>query len=140
MATNKHLSESEYPFLVKARPQSVSFTRNNNNFLQTASASYEAVAKVEYLGSDVLGIPDTIDVNAWNDGGTSISIEIQDVTNGNQIAEATVVTSSSEVNIEDLGTLSNIPTGPAMFEIRLLLVGGGMGDQAKASTFSIYEK
>jgi len=37
------------------RPQSVSFTRNNNNFIETSDSSYEAVAKVEYLGSDVLG-------------------------------------------------------------------------------------
>lgn len=122
------------------RPQSVSFTRNNNNFIETSDSSYEAVAKVEYLGSDVLGIPDTIDVNAWNDGGTSISIEIFDVSNGNQIAEVTGVTSTSEANIQNLGALANIPTGEAMFEIRLKLVGGGMGDDAKISTFSIYKK
>lgn len=141
MAEEKaYLNGIDYPYLIKARPQTVSFTRNNNSSVQTADTSYDLVAKVEYLGSDVLGVPDTIDLNAWNDGGTSISIEIQDITNGNQIAEATLITSSSEANIEDLGTLSNVPTGPAVFEIRMLLVGGGMGDQAKASTFSIYEK
>ena len=119
-------------------PQSFSFPRNNSDFLQENSATYVSVAKFIYTGSSVLGIPTTIKANAWNDGGTSISIQIFDVTNGAQIAEVTGVISAAADNIQDLGALSNIPLSQAVFEIRILLVGGGMGDQAKISSLTIY--
>jgi len=119
-------------------PQSFSFTRNGSDFLQETSGTYVSMAKFIYAGSSILGVPTTIKVNAWNDGGTSISIQIFDVTNGLQVAEVTGVVTSAIDNIQDLGVLANIPLNAALFEVRLLLVGGGMGDQAKISSLTIY--
>jgi hypothetical protein len=119
-------------------PQSFSFTRNNNDFLQENGASYSSVAKFIYTGSSILGIPTIIKANVWNFGGTSVSIQIFDVTNSLQIAEVTNVTNSSIDNIQDLVAISNIPLNAALFEVRLLLVGGGMGDSARISSLIIH--
>lgn len=124
--------------IISIIPQSFSFTRNNNDFLQENNGAYQSLCKITYGGTDLFGIHTNIITNAWNDGGTSISIEIFDTTNGNQIAEVTGITSASIDNIVNLGTLTNLPTGQAVFEVRVLLVGGGMGDQAKISSLTIY--
>ncbi len=123
-------------------PQSFAFTRNNQRYVDTNDDEYQTVASPMYPGSDALGIPTTIEANCWNDGGTSISVRIIDLTNGDEvtpvvIAEATGITTSDEFNIEDLGSLSNIPTGSILLGVQLLLTGGGMGDDAAISSLTI---
>ena len=122
---------------IKTQSQPFVFTTNNNDFIQENNGAYTSVAKISYAGSDRLGIPRSIFGNIWNDGGISVSIQIFDVTNSLQIAELTGIVSASEANISDLGALTNVPTGRAVFEIRLLQVGGGMGDNAKMSSITI---
>jgi len=134
---------SSLPDSVKTTiPQSFAFTRNNQRYVDTNDDEYETVASPIYPGSDALGIPTTIEANCWNDGGTSISVRIIDLTNGDEvtpvvIAEATGITTSDEFNIEDLGSLSNIPTGSILLGVQLLLTGGGMGDDAAISSLTI---
>lgn len=121
---------------ITTHPQSFSFTRNNNEYLQENGTA--VVAKIMYAGSDVLGVPTKIIANCWNDGGTSVDITIIDATNSDNVIATLNITSSSEENIADLGTLSNIPTGNAVFEVEITLNGGGMGDEAKISSLTIY--
>jgi len=116
--------------------QSYAFTRNNSEFVQEGGT--DVVAKITYAGSTTLGIPTNIIANVWNDGGTSVDITITDETNSNQIAQLLGITSSSEENIADLGTLSNIPLANAVISITLTLNGGGMGDDARISSLTIY--
>jgi len=120
-------------------PVHTSFTRNNSDHVQENSGAYTTVAKIIYAGSSVLGVPTSIIANVWNDGATSVDIRVIDATNGDVvIAELTGITSSFDGNIPNLGTLSNIPTGNASFEVQLALNGGGMGDQARISSLTIY--
>lgn len=124
--------------LSKSDPRSFSFTRNNNDFVQANGIFYESVAKIAYVGSDDSRVPTNIIANVWNDGGTSVTLRVSDVTNFNTIAEVTGITSSSSTNLVDMGVLSNLPSGNAVFSVELILVGGGMGDQAKISSLTIY--
>ena len=137
-ADSNVFTDAEKARLGATIPQTVSFTRNNTPSLQENLTTYQTAAKVRYVGSAILGVPTTIEVNAWLDGGTSFSVEIFDVTNGNQIAEVTGATGALENNSQSLGSLTNVPAGGALFEVRILLTGGGMGDQARISTFTIY--
>lgn len=124
--------------LIKTDVQSFSFTRNNNDFVQENSLTYVSVSKITYVGTDRLRTPTNIIANVWNDGGTSVSVRVTDITNANVIAELTGITSSSDINIEDLGALSNLPNSPALFLVELLQIGGGMADNAKISSLTIY--
>lgn len=120
-------------------PVPVSFTDLNNAFVQTDEAVYTEVAKFNYPGTSNAGIHTVIEANVYNDGGTDVDIRIVDITNGSAvIAELTGITSSSTDNVEDLGTVSNLPTAPALFAVEILLNGGGMGDDAKVSALTMY--
>jgi len=124
---------------IKPQTLSFSFTRNNNPNIQNNGSAYETSAKILYPGTGVTGIHTKMFSNAWNDGGTSIDLRVIDLTNGNNvIAQNLIIISQQEDNIVDLGTLSNLPTDEAVFAIQLRLNGGGMGDQAKISSLTIY--
>lgn len=123
---------------IKTQSQPFVFTRNNFDFIQENSNTYVSVAKITYAGTNTLGVPTKIISNVWNDGGTSVSIRVVDITNAQVIAELTGITSANDFNLENLGTLSNLPLLPALFQIELLQNGGGMGDNAKISSLTIY--
>lgn len=85
--------------------------------------TYTAIAHMIWRGSTSLGTPSNVRVKARRSGGSSdYDIRLYDVTNALQIAEVT-----AQVNdvfaIIDLGTLSNISAGEAMWEVQ-----GKVGD------------
>jgi len=82
---------------------------------QTNSTSYVILRRVIFAGTTALGTPSKI--KAIADSVTSASIKIYDVTNSQTICELTGLSSGSPA-IHDLGTLSNLPTGEAIFEIQ----------------------
>ncbi len=53
-----------------------------------------------------------------------MDIRVYDVTNSQVICEKIDITSGTPVVI-DLGTISNLPTGAAVWEVQLLGTGGG---------------
>lgn len=116
-----------------------SFTRNNSNFLQNNGSVYETSAKLIYPGTSITGTHSTILCNAWNFGGASIDIRVIDLNNGNAVvAEVLGITTTSTINIADLGTLSNLPASQSNFAVQVRLNGGGMGDQARISSITMY--
>ena len=72
----------------------------------------------------------SIDAVSYKTGNSSsYDIRVYDATNSLVIADANFANSSSTVN--SLGTLSNLPTGPAIFEIQAKKNGGN----GKSHTF-----
>jgi uncharacterized spore protein YtfJ len=91
---------------------------------QTNSLGYAAIARFGFDGSTAVGTP--IQINAVaSTSATSYSIRIVDITNGSLvIAELTGQTNATPTII-DLGTITNIDAGAAIWEVQMLKAGGG---------------
>ncbi len=86
-----------------------------------ASDSYEEKGNFIWPGSSYIGTPASIKVTGILDRTGTGYVKIYDLTNAQQICEGTVT--SLSWGIADLGTLSNIPTGEAIWEIHLKKAG-----------------
>lgn len=67
---------------------------------------------------------------------TSYDITVSDVTNNNQIALANFVNTSQQIN--DLGTLTNIPESEAIFEMYIRKTGGSENDNVHIESVVLY--
>lgn len=89
-------------------------------YIAEGGTSYTVVAYVHYKGSIAEGTITAIKIIASMDGATDTgSIKIYDSTNSLTIAENVNGISGTTAAIYDLGTISNIPTGAAIFEIQV---------------------
>jgi hypothetical protein len=100
-------------------------------YLKGSNSDYEVKAYINFPGSTAVGTPTAIKSLVWNDSGSGSSIRIYDRTNSNIIAELTSFSGSSP-QLLDLGTLSNVPTGQAVFEVQTKK-GGSAGEVRLAS-------
>lgn len=88
--------------------------------LQTGASTYTVLARFIFEGSTQVGTP--TEANVIYSVQTPVSqadIRIFDSTNSLTIAEATNLSSTTEV-IQSLGAVSNIPAGQALFELQAL--------------------
>lgn len=90
---------------------------HNNVAKSTVSATYEAQIQWPFLGSTALGTPTGIKVTGEVAGGTTSKVRVYDVTNSQVICELTGI-SNTTAQVLDLGTLSNVPTGAAVWELQ----------------------
>ena len=97
-----------------------SFHDNNQADISTGSVTYKKMLSMIFRGTTLLGVPSKLQAGIFVSGGgtPSMDIKVFDVTNLMTIAEKTNVTNTVET-ITDLGTLSNLPTGLALFEVQL---------------------
>ena len=84
----------------------------------TINNNYVIVGRFAFRGTTILGTPTNIKAVVVMSGANPGDIKIFDVTNSLQIVEKTGI-SNTTVAIIDLGALSNLPTGEAMFELQL---------------------
>lgn len=106
-------------------------TPKNNLFTYTPRTTYSSSlvyqrvgGPFKYQGSDNVGNIDYIEVVAYKDAlPTSYDVRIYDSTNGTVLAESTGLTNTDE-QIIDLGTISNIPSGPSLLEVQVKQSGG----------------
>ena len=89
--------------------------------LVVATDSYEIKGSFVWPGSSYIGTPVSIKIAGILDVAGTGYVKIYDLTNSQQICEGTLTT--TDWSIADLGTLSNIPTGEAVWEIQLKSVG-----------------
>ena len=75
--------------------------------------------------------------NLWRVDSGSVSIKIMDLTNSTTICEVTGITSTSEINQVDMGTLSNLPTAAAVFGIFVSTGSEAKKDFAKLASLII---
>jgi hypothetical protein len=102
----------------------LSFGSDTSYEVNASGADYTKSATFIYAGSTTVGAITMIRLNAWV-SGTDASFRIYDATNALVIAEITGVTSTDELNVVDMGTLSNIPTASAIFEVQIKRDTGG---------------
>ena len=93
-------------------------------FFEFTEATYLAVKRFIFPGSTAWATPSAIKVGVEVDAGDSMDIRIWDLTNSLAIATKTGITNTTWA-IVDLGTVSNVPTAQALWEIQGRLPGGG---------------
>ena len=106
------------------------------NIASTTQTSYAIVAEVIFGGTTALGTPTEIKALLEMSGATNIDIRIYDVTNALVIVEklANVVPTATIVN---LGALSNLSTGEAIWEVHLRRNGGTGSSMAIIHSFQV---
>jgi hypothetical protein len=86
--------------------------------VETGSGTYANLAHFIYSGSNSIGDIIKINVNSWVTGTSSCDIRFINKQNGDLICELFGVVSQDEFNIQDMGTITNLPTGPQVIEIQ----------------------
>lgn len=103
--------------------------------LLTASNNYAVIARFKFRGTTVLGTPSNIEAIINVNGANPGDIKIFDFTNSLDIAEKTGI-ANIVPQIVDLGALSNLPAGPAIFELQLRVPAVG-AVQIQAHSLSV---
>ena len=99
---------------------------------------YIFVANFIFRGTTALGTPTAIKViSLVEDASNAASIKIFDVTNSLTIAEGTGFT-NIVFAINDLGTLSNLSAGEAIWELQGKLTTDTKGDDLNIGSLSVY--
>jgi len=101
-----------------------------NDAAETTATSYAIVSELIFAGTTMLGTPTEIKAILEMTGATNMDIRIFDVTNALVIVEklGNVVPIPT---IVDLGALSNLPTGEAIWEVQLRRTGGTGSSRAR---------
>ena len=97
---------------------SFSYSSGTKSFgaLKTDKTTWKLLASFIYDGSTLSGTPENFKILAWNkDAGKTSYIKLYDYTNDNDIAEITITNNTRQIHITN--TISNLPTGRAIFEI-----------------------
>ena len=93
-------------------------------FINVVSLSYVPIVRWIYPGSDNVGDISAIKALCHVVSG-SMSIRVFDFTNSLTICEKTGISNTSPT-FHDLGAISNLPTGQAVFEIHVKGSGGSI--------------
>lgn len=83
---------------------------------QTSSASYVTLGRFLFRGSNLWSTPQALKIVAKVASGTG-AVRVQDVTNSLTIAEDAAIVATTDT-ILDLGTIANVPTGEAVWELQ----------------------
>lgn len=87
--------------------------------IQTSNTTYTSLTTFIYSGSDSIGTIDYIDILGYMDSSnTSYDVKIVNISNNTIIAEKTGLKNDTIQKI-DMGTISNVPTSEAIFELQL---------------------
>jgi hypothetical protein len=90
----------------------------------TGDTTYFTAHIFEFQGTDLVGSPYQAVIVGGIVDSTTQDIRIYDFTNAKVICEVTGI-STSFPSMVDLGTLSNLSTGPAIWEIQMKRPSGG---------------
>jgi hypothetical protein len=101
--------------------------------------AYKIMAQSIWPGSDLVGVPPAINVNAYCDAATDLcAIKIYDATNALTVAEITGITATDLDTILDMGTLTNIATGESVWEWQGLQVDDDKNSRIDIQSVVIY--
>jgi len=108
----------------------------NQPYLDTVSLTYVSAARFIFRGTDI-GTPTKIKATCWVDNVGDIgAIKIYDLTNSATIAENNNITNTTE-SIIDLGTLSNLPSSEAIWEVQFARPTGSGQDKFNLSSLLV---
>ena len=115
------LVSSHVPTYIK--PHEIFFTIQSR-ISEITNTTYSRLITFKYDGSDNIGDIDYVEIICWKDSNvTSYDIRLVNRQNSDVIAEATGLTNNT-LDINDLGTISNIPTESTILELQGRRVGG----------------
>lgn len=118
-------------------PIEIIFTGGTDSDFNTVSATYVQAGVFRFGGTTTLGTPTKIKAVGWKDAATtSWDVQVLDITNSLTIVTKTGNTGNSP-EIVDLGTLSNLPTAEAMFEVQIKRTGGTGGNMVHINELSV---
>jgi len=106
-----------------AKSMVLSFASGSSKHVSTNSPTYESLAHLVYAGSDAVGPILEFNLNAWVSMNTG-DVRVYDLTSGLEIAELAGISGTAESTVGDMGAISNLPTGPAVFEVQGKKNGG----------------
>jgi hypothetical protein len=97
-------------------------TQNNNTaYFEQGQTAYATAVVLHYEGSGGLTArtPDKYKVVVAGAATGTIDVRLYDLTNGTTIAEALAVAVTAVPSIVDVGTVANVPTAEAIFEVQV---------------------
>ena len=118
----------------------LSFANEAQFYLIAEETTYEILVNYLFRGTDVIGSPDAIKMIATTTGSIGgLDVRIYDVTNSLVICEKLGFLAAVDqvFEIVDLGTLSNLPTSSAIFELQVKLQIDGAGKRGWISALSM---
>jgi len=96
----------------------ITLSGNANNYLLAKNTTYTVLTSLIFKGTTILGSPTKIKaIIHVKTAAKPGDVRIYDLTNANAICEVTGISSLVPI-VVDLGTLSNLPSGEAMFEVQ----------------------
>ena len=110
--------------------------QHNWQYIDHKKSTWGVVGSFLFAGTDALGIPASIRVIAGVTTADEVGVRIYDLTNNNVIAEVRNQTGSYP-SIINLGTISNLPTGAAVFELQVIRDAGNSSKKVRATGVSI---
>lgn len=120
-------------------PISLQFNGSNGSPFDTSSTTFVVVSRIIYRGTTIdntiggiLVIAGTSNANATG------QVQVFDATNSNIIATSAIFGPDLPLTIIDLGTISNLPTTQAIFEIQVRRVNTSGGGAAILNSIQIY--
>lgn len=116
---------------------SISFASNDGTLgLTVSTGDYELKGNFIWPGTSYLGSPISAKVTCYMDKAGSGYFKIYDLTNGQQICEAFNTTTGAWV-ILDLGTLSNVSAGEAIWEFWMKATGTPKAPDFTVGSFQV---
>ena len=88
-----------------------------DNSERANSADYSIISRFGFDGSDNIGTPIAVKMLSHMGSATDYRIRLYDITNSLVICESAVLT-NTDPELKDCGTVSNIPTTPAVWELQ----------------------
>lgn len=119
-----------------------SFPTVNDPFIEKGvTATYTALAVVQYEGSTVLGTPTTCTFVQGADNTGNRRWRLYDVTNA-QVIATSAIQANQALAVTSFGALTNIPAAAAYFEIQVQDIVAGVptnhGGKPRLATFNLY--
>lgn len=114
----------------------LSFNDSSGPSVKTTSTSYTVLGSFIFPGTSQAEL-DTAKATVTGSSSPVVSFRIYDFTNALTIAEITGQATTDAKQIFDLGTVSNLPSNPAIFEAQLKKDSGG--GSAELHALSMYK-
>ncbi len=109
--------------------QTLNSTNWNYADSQTYYSTYTRVSSYDFPGTDYTGSLRRIVAYCYKDSAvTNFDLRIYDTTNEQTICEVTNQTNTDPNSSLDMGTISNLSTGSALWEVQCKKNGGGTND------------
>ena len=117
----------------------LSFGSDTKPYLKGKDGTYEFLASFFFEGTAIAGTPTEATIRFTSKGGINSDVRIYDVDNALVIAEVTGLSPVTEqiFQTEDMGTLSNLSTDRATWEVQLKNSATGGGKETWVSALLI---